>query len=286
MEMVQQEFFSKTKFSVSMCVYTNDNPEHFHQSIESVINQTIKPDEIVLVVDGPIPQSIENVINIYKEDESFFKVIRLQQNVGHGNARRIGLEKCQHELVALMDADDISLQDRFEKQLRCFQDDSKLSIVGGNIKEFINTIDNIVGVRKVPEDDAAIKKYLKKRCPFNQMTVMFKASDVKKAGGYIDWFNEEDYYLWLRMYLNNATFRNLSDILVYARVGEEMYSRRGGWKYFKSEARLQKYMLKNNIINFAEYTYNVLIRFIVQVVLSNKIRGFVYSKFARAKATN
>ncbi len=280
---MQQEQLNSKKFSVSMCVYKNDNPEHFHQAIKSVMNQTVKPNEIILVVDGPIPSSIEEIITLYTENEDNFKVIRLKENVGHGNARRIGLENCKYELVAIMDADDISLPDRFEKQLKCFEEDSNLSIVGGNIKEFIDSIDNIVGIREVPQDDAAIKKYLKKRCPFNQMTVMFKVSEVNASGGYIDWYYQEDYYLWIRMFQNNAVFKNLSDILVNARVGNGMYSRRSGWKYYKSGARLQKYMLNHHIINFGEYIFNNLIRFIVHVILPNKMLRFVYKKFARVK---
>lgn len=285
MDTKQQEILNEMKFSVSMCVYKNDNPEHFHQAIESIINQSIKPDEIVLVVDGPIPPSIDCIIKLY-EIEDFFNVIRLPDNVGHGNARRMGLENCKHELVALMDADDISLPDRFEKQIRCFKEDSSLSIVGGNIEEFIGTPDNIIGVRAVPENDKEIKEYLKKRCPFNQVTVMFKVSEVEAAGGYIDWFNEEDYYLWIRMFQNNAIFKNLSDTLAYVRVGKEMYSRRGGWKYFSSEAKLQKYMLKNKIIDVIDFTTNISLRFVVQVLMPNRVRGLIFAKFARTKKSH
>ncbi|HYE09812.1 MAG TPA: glycosyltransferase [Patescibacteria group bacterium] len=272
----------KINFSVSMCVYENDNPVHFKEALESVINQTKKPDEIVLVIDGPIPGSIDQVIRNY-ENEVFFKVIRLPKNVGHGNARRIGLKNCSNELIALMDADDISVPDRFEKQVKCFEQNEDISIVGGNIKEFINSVDKIVGIREVPQNDDEIKEYLKKRCPFNQVTVMFKRSLVEAAGNYIDWYNEEDYYLWIRMYQNGAVFKNLNDTLVLVRVGTEMYQRRGGWKYFMSEAKLQNYMKNHGIINFSTFTYNVLIRFILQVLMSNKIRGYIFKKFARKK---
>lgn len=268
------------RFSVSMCVYKNDNPEHFKLALESVINQTRKPDEIVLVVDGPIPASINEVIKSY-EGKTFFKVIRLTKNVGHGNARRIGLENCSNELIALMDADDISIPNRFEKQIRCFEQDESLSIVGGNIKEFIGSVDNVVGIREVPQGDADIKEYLKKRCPFNQVTVMLKRNDVEAAGGYIDWHYEEDYYLWIRMYQNGATFMNLKESLVFVRVGNEMYQRRGGVKYFKSEAQLQKYMLDQSIIKFPTFTCNIAIRFILQVLMPNNLRGIVFRKFAR-----
>ena len=272
-----------TKFSVSMCVYKNDNPEHFRQALESIVNQTIKPNEIVLVIDGPIPYSIEEVIKSY-EVKPYFKIIRLPKNVGHGNARRTGLENCSYELVALMDADDISIPNRFEKQIKCFAEDESISIVGGNIKEFIDSTDNVVGIREVPKNDADIKEYLKKRCPFNQVTVMFKSSKVNEVGGYIDWYQNEDYYLWVRMYQNKAVFMNVEECLVLVRVGDEMYQRRGGWKYFVSEAKLQKYMYDNGIIDFINYFNNVIIRFVLQVIMPNKIRGFLFKKFARKRS--
>lgn len=271
-----------SKFSVSMCVYKNDNTEHFRVALDSIINQTLMPDEVVLVVDGPVTDSTNSVIKSY-EKEAYFKVIRLAENVGHGNARRIGLENCTNELIALMDADDISVPNRFEKQVKCFEQNQHISIVGGNITEFIDSVDNIVGVREVPQDNNHIKQYMKKRCPFNQMTVMFKASDVNKAGGYLDWYQNEDYYLWIRMYKSGATFKNLKESLVLVRVGIDMYSRRGGWKYFLSESKLQKYMLDSKINGLLTFIKNVTIRFILQVLMPNKIRGFIFKNFARKK---
>ena len=273
---------NKLKFSVAMCVYKNDNSEHFREALESIVNQTYKPDEFVLVIDGPIPDSTNNIIKDY-ERVPYFKVVRLNENAGHGNARRIGLENCSYNLIALMDADDISVPNRFEKQIKCFHNDSELSIVGGNINEFIESVDNIVGVREVPSGDGQIKEYLKKRCPFNQVTVMFKKTDVDKAGGYIDWYCEEDYYLWIRMFEKNMKFKNIAENLVFVRVGNEMYQRRGGWRYFKSEAKLQKYMLDKKINNMLTFFTNVLIRFIVQVLMPNKLRGYIFKNFARKK---
>ena len=268
-----------SKFSVSMCVYGGDNPQHFKIAVESILNQTVKPDEVVLVVDGPVPEETADIISGFEGED--FRVIRLQENVGHGDARRIGFENCKHELIALMDADDISLPHRFEKQLECFSKNEKLDICGGDIVEFIENPKNIAGTRIVPKTDEAIKEYMKSRCPMNQVTVMFKKSSVEAAGGYIDWFCEEDYYLWLRMYLNACRFANVDGVLVNVRVGADMYNRRGGMKYFKSEAKLQKFMYKNKIINFGTYFMNVAKRFIVQVLLPNRLRGWVFKKFAR-----
>ena len=268
------------KFSVSMCVYGKDNPEWFSVAVNSILNQTQRPDEVVLVVDGPVPETLNTVILEF-EKNPVFKVVRLQENRGHGEARRAGLDNCSYELVALMDADDICSPDRFEKQLALFASDPGLTIVGGNITEFVGEPSNIVGARIVELDDGRIKEDMKKRCPMNQMTVMFRKSFVESVGGYIDWFCNEDYYLWSRLFLNGAKFANISDYLVNVRVGKEMYQRRGGKKYFISEAKLQKYMLDNNMINFGTFTINVAKRFAVQMMMPNKLRSWVFQKFAR-----
>lgn len=275
----------KTAFSVSICVYSGDNSIHFDSALNSVIKQSIQPSEIVLTVDGPIPASIEHVIAKYNSQlahsEIRFQVVYLENNMGHGEARRICIEHCTYDLIALMDADDIAVPDRFEKQMAAFEKNPELSIVGGNIQEFIGTPDNCVGRRIVPENDSEIKAYMKKRCPMNQMTVMFRKGVVQKAGGYQDWYCDEDYYLWIRMARTGCLFANVPENLVYVRVGEEMYQRRGGWKYFRSEAKLQGFMLKKGIISFPRYVINVAERLVLQVLMPNKMRSFVFQNFAR-----
>ena len=268
------------RFSVSMCVYGKDNPAWFKEAVDSVFEQSVQPSEIVLVVDGPVPEELDSIIRAYEQQE-IFKVIRFEQNRGHGDARRVGLENCSYELVALMDADDISVPDRFEKQLQKFAEDPELAIVGGNIAEFIDDPSQPVGERIVALEDQDIKEYMKKRCPMNQVTVMFKKSMVDSVGGYVDWYCDEDYYLWLRMALADMKFANLPDILVNVRVGKDMYARRGGWKYFASERKLQKFMRSKKIIGFGTYLMNVSKRFIVQVLMPNKLRSWAFKKFAR-----
>lgn len=270
------------KFSVIICVYINDDANHFDDAIKSILFQTLVPNEIVILVDGPITKSLESIINKY-ENNSIFKIIKLEKNVGHGNARRIALENCSYELVALMDADDISVRDRFEKQIEQFNINPTVSIIGGHIYEFINDISDIIGIREVALDHKDIIYDLKKRCPMNQVTVMFKKSVINDAGGYIDWHHEEDYYLWIRCYLNGATFLNINENLVFVRVGKDMYKRRGGIKYFRSEYKLQKYMYKNKLISFTRLIYNSLLRFIVQVLSPNWFRSLIFKKYARKK---
>lgn len=269
------------KFSVCMSVYKNDNTRDFADAVLSIYNQTCPPDEIILVIDGPVPQIMLDTINALEEKTGIMKVLPFEKNRGHAAARQAGLDHARNELCAVMDADDVSVSNRFEMQLKAFEQHPEVSVVGGLINEFIHTTKNVVGTRKVPEYDADIKDYLKSRCPMNLVTVMLKKSDVMKVGGYQDWYCEEDYYLWIRLTLGGFKFYNIQENLVDVRVGEEMYQRRGGKRYFDSEARLQKYMLDHKIISWPKYAYNVLIRWAVQVAMPNKVRGWVFQKIAR-----
>ena len=115
----------------------------------------------------------------------------------------------------------------------------------------------------------------------NFVTVMYRKSAINHVGGFIDWYCEEDYYLWIRLAQAGYDFANLPDNLVNVRVGKEMYKRRGSWKYFKSEAKLQGYMLRHGIISLPRYCFNVAGRFAVQVAMPNKLRGFIFQKIFR-----
>lgn len=270
-------------FSVVISVYKNDKPEYVKIALDSMlVNQTIKPAEVILVVDGPIHPELTNLINAYqKKYSSVLHPILLETNQGLGHALQVGVNHAQYEYIARMDSDDICLPTRFESQLSFMLENPDIDITSGHIEEFIDTISNIVGKRVVPLQNSDIYNTLKYRCPFNHMAVMFKKSSVLNVRNYQDWHYNEDYYLWIRMALANCKFANLDQTLCYVRVGKEMYQRRGGWKYFKSEYGLQKYMLNHDLINSFTFIYNVIIRFIVQVLMPNKLRGWVFQKFAR-----
>lgn len=268
-------------FTVCMSVYKNDKPEYFNIALYSVINQTIQPNEIILVIDGPVSESLDNLISEYETNYSIIKTIRLSQNRGLGNALNIAVANASYSLIARMDSDDISMPDRFEKQLLCFEKDSELSIIGGRIDEFVDFESNIVGHRICPLTDSEIKKYMKSRCGFNHMTVMMKKEDVLSVGNYKDWFWNEDYFLWIRMMDAGYKFMNLQNAIVKVRVGNDMYARRGGMKYFKSEVALHKYMWKHGIINFPQLCFNIFVRLVVEILMPNMIRVFFFQNFFR-----
>ena len=259
-----------------MSVYSKSKPDEFLAAFESIINQTVLPDEIILVVDGPIPKDLETAIRVAQNNSSYLIIKRLPENKGHATARQIGLELASHSFVGIMDSDDISIPNRFEQQLQFLTQHPEIDIVGGQISEFDSLSNRIIGKREVPRYDEDIKEYLKSRSPFNFVTVMFKKESIMKVGGFIEWFCEEDYYLWIRMTLANCKFANLDNILVKVRVDENTYHRRGGWKYFKSEAKIQVFMFKNHLISFFRASVNISIRFVVQVLMPNKVRAFFF----------
>lgn len=266
-----------------MSVYQNDKSQFVKRAIESITSlQTRRPDEVVLVVDGPVPEDLTSCINnIAFHSEVPFNVIWLPRNKGLGNALKKGVEEAKYEIIARMDSDDVSDPKRFENQISFLEKNPDTVIVGGQISEFIGDESNIVGRGIVPCSHDEISKMLKQRCPLNHVSVAFQRSKVLAIGNYIDWHFNEDYYLWIRMAEAGYNFTNLPEVLVNVRVGKDMYARRGGWKYFKSEKGLQDYMLKKNLISFPRYCYNVLGRFIIQVAIPNNMRGFIFQKLFR-----
>lgn len=271
-----------TKFSVLISVYHREKAIHLYESLNSIVNQKKQPTEIVLVKDGPLTKELDEVIeefvNLYP---TLFKIVKLKKNLGLGLALQEGLKKCKYELVARMDSDDISTYERFSKQLSVFENNSEIDIVGSNISEFINDQNVIVSVRNVPETNEQIRKLIKFRCPMNHVSVMFKKESVISSGGYRNLHYNEDYDLWVRMHSANCNFYNIQESLVKVRIGSEMFSRRGGISYFKSEKTIQKEMLRKEIINFPIFMFNIIVRFLVQVIMPSNLRGVFYEKIAR-----
>lgn len=271
-------------FSVLMSVYRNDKPEFFLEAVKSVsVKQTLPPDEIVIVVDGPVPESLEKTIIEIEKNIPSTRILWQKENKGLGQALNIGMKACSNELVARMDADDISVPDRFEKQIAYMKSHPEVTVCGGQISEFIDSPENIVAYRKVPLDPIDCLNYFKDRDPLNHMTVLLKKSAVMKVGNYQPWHLDEDTYLWGRLLKNGYRIANLQDILVNVRVGKEMYARRGGWRYFKSDSKILKWKLDNGFLSHSRFFYNYMARFGVQVLMPNSLRAWIFKKLLRSK---
>lgn len=273
----------KTNFSVLLAVYKNDKSEYLIDAFESVINQTVQPEEILIMQDGPIAEELTKTIQKYKERyPQLFTHLVNEQNLGLGLTLARGVKACRNELIARMDADDIACPKRFELQVNEFLKDSELDLVGGYIEEFEKTPEKIVSVRQVPLEETKIKRRIKTRSPFNHVTVMFKRSSVMKAGNYSDLRNTQDYNLWAKMLHIKCVMRNIPDTLVWVRVGNGMYERRGGKEYMKEEKEMQQLLLNYEMINKFQYWRNLLVRNTVRQ-LGSPARKFLYMHFLRKK---
>lgn len=281
---VQKDVKIEENYSVLMSVYAKENANNFRTAIYSMINQTIKPDEIVLVEDGPLTEELYDVINeVKKMHPGLITSVVHKKNLGLGLALQHGVEAARNEIIARMDTDDIAVLERCQMQLDFMNTHRDISVVGGQIEEFIGAVSNIVGKREVPITDVELKKYIQKRCPFNHMTVMFRKSDILEVGNYQEWFWNEDYYLWIRLVIAKKKLANLPNVLVKVRTGIDMYQRRGGIKYFTSERNIQKLMLKEDIIGYKRYWINLSERLILQVLMPSRLRGIVFRTFARKR---
>jgi len=268
-------------FSILMSVYAKDNPAWVAQALDSVLANTRVPAEVVVVIDGPIPDELKAILDMYAQKYPSVKLCPLAKNGGLGAALAYGLTQCSHELVARMDADDIALPDRFEKQLSYFEKHPETDVLGGYIQEVEGETLTPVAVRQVPQTDAQIKQFLKTRTPFNHVTVMFKKGVVLAVGNYQSFYFMEDYYLWARLAAKNAVFANLSEVLLNVRVNAAMYGRRGGWKYFKSNLAISRALRELGLISLPTHLFNTAVRFGVQVLMPNTVRAFFYKKVLR-----
>lgn len=255
------------KFTVLMSVYKKEKAEYLKLALDSVINQTLTPDEIVLVQDGKLTKELYTVIKEYKQKyPAIFKTYPLKQNQGLGKALNYGMDKCSNELIARMDTDDMAEPKRFELQMREFIKDKELALCGGQIAEFADNKNEITGYRNVPLTHNEILKFAKKRNPFNHMTIIFKKQAVQNAGGYQHMPYFEDYWLWARMLKAGYKTKNIDDVLVKVRAGQDMIARRGGWEYVKSIINFEKALYKIGIINLFDLLAYTILRSIVAII--------------------
>lgn len=270
-----------SKYSVLMSVYRKENPQYLKQAIESIQMQTLQTDDFVLICDGPLNTELNSVIDDKKREMGdVLNVVRLKKNVGLGNALNEGIKYCKNEMIARMDSDDISYPDRCEKQVVIFNTHPEVSICSGIVEEFTND-PNIVDTQRIlPETNDEIVKFAKKRNPFNHPCVMYKKSAVEDVGSYQDFYLLEDYYLWLRMLMSGYQGYNIQEPLLHMRAGSDMFRRRAGWKYAKSQSELFKFMKDNGFIGNSQYIKSCIVRS-GSSIAPNWIRKFMFRTLMR-----
>lgn len=264
-----------------MSLYDKENPRYLKECMESVFQQTVLPNEIVVVFDGPINEELQQVLyRYYNHHPELFKIVKLEHNLGLGIALAEGLKFCSYRLVARMDTDDIMVPERLEMQLNYFAQYPDTTILGSNINEFEGTIENVIGKRNVPETNTEIRAFSKKRNPFNHMTVMFDKNVIIEVGNYQPLPGFEDYYLWARLLKAGFKGHNLQQVLVYARTGKEMYSRRGGMHYLIPGIKGRYKVYQGGLGSLKDFSIVVGGHTIVSL-LPNKLRGKFYQNKLR-----
>ena len=272
----------KDQFSVLMSCYFHDNPEYLNQSILSTLNSSTPPNEFIIVVDGEIPDTINNVL-LTHSNNPVIKIERLNENVGLGSALKYGLEKCTNDLVARMDSDDINEPERFKLQLNEFKKDKKLDICGTYIKEFSDTDSELQLLRKVPLSNSEIKKFSRFRSPINHVSVMFRRSKILQVGSYEKMLSFEDYFLWLKCIDNNFKIKNIPVVGVNVRGGVEMIKRRSGMKYIFNEINFLLFCYKRGFLNLFLLMLNVILK--IPLRIFGQYLGKIYIVFLRTKVT-
>lgn len=270
------------KYSVLMSVYFKDNSQWLKESIESMLNQTIMPDEFVIVKDGKLNIELDNIISGYVlKYPDIFKIISLEKNQGLGPALAVGIEQCKNEWIARMDSDDISKKDRIEKEYNIIKN-RDVDIVGSSISEFVDNIENVKAIRKLPETDTEIKKFAKRRNPFGHPSVILRKSKVIEAGNFRSYYLCEDYDMWIRMIEKDAKCYNIQENLVYMRISEDFYKRRGGIKYLKSILKFKKEQYNKGFFSFKDWTISSFASIFV-CLMPNKLREYFYKNILRRK---
>jgi glycosyltransferase involved in cell wall biosynthesis len=266
-------------FTVLMSVYANDNPIFFKKAIQSVFCNTLTPGEFILVVDGQVGPEINEIIFNASSLFPNLIIVRFEENLGLASALNIGMNYAKFEWIVRADADDINLSNRFELLAQFHRDNLELSLIGGWILE-VDDNGNRLGVREVPLGTENIKRFVRRRNPFNHMSVAFRKKDVVAVGGYPHIYLREDYALWSKMIQCGFKSDNIPEILVLVSAGSRMYSRRGGVRYIIAEYKMQKFLVNLGLKNFICGLFDLIFRSVI-FSLPSRARGYVYENILR-----
>ena len=263
-----------TPFTVLQSVYKSDSPAFLDESLQSIADNTLQPDRVVLVKDGVLTPELECVIESWR-GKLPLEVVGYEENRGLGYALNYGLQFVRTELVARMDSDDVCMPARFEKQAAFMELHPEIALLSGYIDEFIDDENTVVSRRYVPIQHAEIERYLKKRNAFNHMAMMFRKAAVQAAGGYQEVPYFEDYDLWIRVIQAGYAAENHCEVLVKVRIGKDMIGRRHGISYCRKELFFLKRQYRSHFLSAWEYLSLVLVRVPVRLLPKN-ILGFIY----------
>lgn len=275
---------SEIKYSVLMSLYWKEKTEYLRESLDSMVAQSIRPDEIVIVKDGPLGDALEQVLEEYvRKYPDLFHFVNRPNNGGFGLALRDGVVACRNEWIARMDTDDVANLHRIEEQAKVIEAHPELDMVGSVYYEFQGDYSHMV-LRDSPETNKMLIKFMHKRNPFGHDTLMLKKSKILEAGNYESEIRFEDYGLWIRMALNGAKMYNIQKPLLYVRGNSDYYSRRGGFQYMCQNVKFFYKYWKRGFFTGKDCIASLIPRCAV-CIMPNALRTWFYEHFLRRKVT-
>ena len=244
-------------YSVLMSVYAKDNPSFLKESIDSMLHQTICTNDFIIVEDGPLTKELSAILDDYSIRYPIIHRVPNEINKGLAAALNQGLNECKNRLVARMDSDDVSSPHRCEEQLKRFYSNPELSIVGTDMVEFEYEISNVVSIKKMPSTADEIRKYSRRRSPFNHPSVMYdKTIILDQFGGYnVNNHRAEDFELFSTVVFSGYQCENISDKLFYYRTDLSQIKRRFNWTSFKSVVSTEYKNYKRKYVAFSDLMY-------------------------------
>lgn len=266
-----------------MSVYKEDNPKHLEESIESMINQTLKSNDFVIVVDGEINEKLNNILNKYSLKYDEIKIIKFEKNYGLGVALREGLAECVNDLVVRMDSDDISYPNRCLKQITFMNNNPEISVSGSNMDEFNEDSKIITSIKKMPSSYKDIYNYGKRRNPFNHPTVIFRKNIILKLGNYSKLRKGQDFELFNRLLYSGVKGMNINESLLMFRTSESLYHRRKRYDVRKNYVDTIRKSYKNGYSSFFDLLLANLYTLLI-FLLPAKILKFIYLKILRKRS--
>ncbi|MEY8410084.1 glycosyltransferase [Lachnospiraceae bacterium 62-26] len=268
-------------YSVLMSLYIKEKPEYLDVAIRSMIEQTFKPNEIVIVKDGEITQELQKVLDRYSADyPGLFNIVGYKGNKGLGVALNYGLKYCKNELIARMDTDDIAKPERCMKQIKAFEKHSDYAIIGSAVDEFFGTVENITGRRVVPSQPEEIYKFARRRSAFNHPSVMYRKSKVLEFGGYRNLRRNQDVDLFGRMLYGGCKAANFKESLLWFRADINLSKRRKSWENTWSYIDTIKRFWKMGYSSFGDVVI-IAVAQIVMYLMPVRVQNLLYQKFLR-----
>lgn len=270
-------------YSVLVSLYEKERPEYLTSCLDSIFNQTVAPDEVVVVKDGPLTGELESVLNSYSNTHpDCFTFIDYPENKGLWYALSVGVPACRNDLIMRMDVDDWMMPERAEKELRVFAENPAYGCVGTLVTEFEGDIAQPIALVDLPEKHEDIIKFGKRRCPFRHPSLMFKKSAVLAAGNYQEMPLFEDYDLYMRLASSGCIFYNIQESLVYVRTSQDFFARRGSFAYMRKMLHFKRTCLARGDYTLPEF-FSCTVPHIVVCLMPNSLRAFVYKHMLRSK---